>query len=165
MLLDLDTNNEFRFCSLSSKFGQSLLVAHGKEPDDRDNILVIEPLPQQQSSSDDATNIVVQSHSLQKSQAVMAIVQRLEGAPAWVKAMTKVGTVAPSQVSDWFLQLVADNRHTIGDAMEEDYSSCRIDFDGEYDGRFLNDYEHTHLFEPYNPEEDIKKKFNDIIFS
>lgn len=154
MLLDMDTNKEFRFCSLSSKFGKSLLVAHGKRPDDRDNIMIVSPI------NPDAK--VVQSKYMQKSHAVMAIASKLEGAPKWVKAMTKVGTAAPAKLTDWFLEIIADNRHKI--KVGEEYAQCRLDFDGEYDGRFLNDYEHEHLFEPID-EEKIRKKYSDIIFS
>ena len=136
MLLDMDTSNEFRFCSLSSKFGQSMLVAHGKDPDDRNSIMIISP-KQMDSETEN-----VGSKMLQKSEAVMKIASKLEGAPSWVKAMTAAGTVAPTVVSNWLLQIVADNRHRVAG----EYDQCRLDFDGEYDGRFLNDYEHEELF-------------------
>ena len=136
MLLDMDTSSEFRFCSLSSKFGQSMLVAHGKDPDDRNSIIVISPKRM------DSKAEKVGSTMLQKSEAVMKIASKLEGAPSWVKAMTAAGTVAPTVLSDWLLQIVADNRHRVAG----EYDQCRLDFDGEYDGRFLNDYEHEELF-------------------
>ena len=140
MLLDMDTSNEFRFCSLSSKFGASLLVAHGKEPDDKNSIMVIV------RTGEITKDGLVKSHFLQKSDAVMVIASKLGGAPGWVKAMTALGSVAPAAVSDWLLQIIADNRYRVAGQLEE--SSCRLDLDGEYEGRFLNDYEHPHLFEP-----------------
>lgn len=155
MLLDMDTNNEFRFCSLSSKFGQSLLVAHGKEPDDKNNIMLIEATGTNEQG-------YVQSHFLQKSPAVMAIASKLGGAPAWVKAMTAVGHVAPTKVQDWFWRILADNRYRIAGELED---SCRLDLDGEFEGRFLNDWEHMELFKPYYRDEDLQKKYSDIIFS
>lgn len=79
---------------------------------------------------------------LQKSEAVMKIASKLESAPSWVQAMTAAGTVAPTFLSNWVLQIVADNRHQVAGS----YDQCRLDFDGEYDGRFLNDYEHEELF-------------------
>ena len=154
MLLDMDTNNEFRFCSLSSNFGKSLLVAHGKDPEDRNSIMVVSPI--------NPDSEVVQSKYLQKSEAVMLIATKLAGAPQWVKAMTRVGGVAPQALSDWLLQIVADNRHRVN--VGDEYSSCRIDFDGEYDGRFLNDCEHPALFEPVD-EEKLRKQYSDIMFS
>lgn len=154
MLLDMDLNKEFRFCSLSSNFGKSLLVAHGKHPEDRDSIMIVSPLNPKART--------VKSKHLEKSEAVMLIASKLEGAPSWVKAMTKVGTVAPKKVSDWFLNIIAENRHRVN--LSEEYDQCRLDFDGEYDGRFLNDYEHEHLFEPID-EDKIRKKYSDIMFS
>lgn len=144
MLLDMDTNNEFRFCSLSSKFGQSLLVAHGKDPDDRNSIMVIVPKKaknRQQARNQKTTT----SRYYEKSRAVLSIASRLGGAPSWVKSMTAVGTVAPVAVSDWMLQVVADHRHRIH--LSDEYDQCRLDLDGEYEGRFLNDHEHEELFQ------------------
>jgi predicted DCC family thiol-disulfide oxidoreductase YuxK len=146
-LLDMDTTNEFRFCSLSSKFGASLLVAHGKEPDDKNSIMVI-------VRTGEITNDgSVKSHIHQKSDAVMFIASRLQGAPSWVKAMTALGTVAPAAVSNWLLQIIADNRYRVAGQLEE--SSCRLDFDGEYEGRFLNDYDHVHFFEPLDRDDTV----------
>jgi predicted DCC family thiol-disulfide oxidoreductase YuxK len=154
MLLDLDTSNEFRFCSLHSNFAKSMLVACGKHPEDRDSIMVISPV------NPDAK--IVKSKYLEKSEAVMRIASKLAGAPKWVKAMTAVGDVAPKSVSDWILQIIANNRHKI--ELGEEYSSCRLDFDGEYDGRFLNDYEHEHLFEPMD-EDKLRDKYSSVVFS
>lgn len=155
LLLDMDTSNEFRFCSLSSKFVQSLLAAHGKDPNDRSSIVVIAPLQQPAKGK-------LPSKYLHKSEAVMAIASKLEGAPSWVKAMTAVGTLAPAKVSDWLLEIVADNRHRVGGKVDE---SCRLDLDGEFEGRFLNDWEHEDFFVPRKNEEELQKEYSDIIFS
>lgn len=139
MLLDMDTSCKFRFCSLSSKFGQSLLVAHGKDPDDHNSILVISPSG---TGYDANNNDIIRSKSLQKSEAVMQIARNLEGAPSWVKLGLSMGSLTPTIISNWLLQIVSDNRHKVSG----DYDQCRLDFDGEYDGRFLNDYEHEEIF-------------------
>lgn len=154
MLLDMDTNKEFRFCSLHSNFAKSMLVACGKHPEDRDSIMVISPV--------NPGAKIVRSRYLEKSEAVMLIASKLGGAPQWVKTMTTVGGVAPKAVSDWVLKIIADNRHKI--KLSDEYSSCRLDFDGEYDGRFLNDYEHEHLFEPMD-EDKLRDKYSDVVFS
>jgi predicted DCC family thiol-disulfide oxidoreductase YuxK len=135
----MDTSNEFRFCSLSSKFGASILVAHGKEPDDKNSIMVIV------RTGEISNDGFIMSHFLQKSDAVMVIASKLEGTPSWVKAMTALGAVARAALSNWLLQIIADNRYRVAGQLED---SCRLDLDGEYEGRFLNDYEHMHLFEP-----------------
>lgn len=143
MLLDMDTHSVFRFCSLASKFGQSLLVANGKDPDDRNSIMVIMPSPKKK----------YQTKHYEKSQAIMAIASQLGGAPQWVKAMTAMGRVAPAAVSDWLLQIIADNRYRVAG----EYDQCRLDLDGEYEGRFLNDFEHEELFQ-CNSKQQLNKK-------
>lgn len=135
-VLDMDTNKEFRFCSLSSKIGQSLLVAHGKDPTDRNSIILVLP-------EDNQNDKKIPSYILEKSEACMEIASKLEGAPVWLKAMRVAGGVAPTSVSDWFMQIIADNRYKFSG----EYDQCRLDLDGEYEGRFLNDYEHEDWLE------------------
>jgi len=139
MLLDFDTSDHFRFCSLSSNFGKSLLVAHGLDPEkDCNSIMVI--LPNDKKSEP-------QSRYLRKSEAVLEIASHLGSVPDWVRFAIQVGKspVAPKAAQDWFLKLVADNRYRMSHLLDG-YDQCRLDFDGEYEGRFLNDWEHEELF-------------------
>jgi len=116
--LDNDPNATFRFASLQSKTGQSLLIQAGRHPKDMSSIIVI-------TGSDG-------SH-YDKSDAVLYISQGLEG--LGFKALASTGSLVPKSIRDFLYHIISENRFRFGQVADQ----CRIDFDGEFDGRFVED--------------------------
>jgi predicted DCC family thiol-disulfide oxidoreductase YuxK len=114
--IDHDEQAKFRFASLQSVIGQSLLVRSGKEPNDTSSIVLV--------TKDDA---------FFKSDAVIKIASELEGNPI-LPLIGRLGPYVPSFVRNFVYNFVAKNRYSFGEAEQ-----CRIDFDGEYDSRFVSD--------------------------
>mmetsp|Transcript_16508 Transcript_16508/g.31276 ORF Transcript_16508/g.31276 Transcript_16508/m.31276 type:complete len:237 (+) Transcript_16508:125-835(+) len=114
--LDHDTVGNFRFASLQSKVGQSLLIRAGKKPDDISSIVLVTP-----------------SEAYFKSDAVLRISAKLQGNPL-LPFMGSVGPFVPRFVRNIVYDFVADNRYRFGEA-----DQCRMDFDNEYGNRFVSD--------------------------
>ena len=105
----------FRFVSLQSKVGQSLLLQSGRQPDDISSIVVCHP---------DGTAHV-------ESDAILTICKGLSGP---LPVVGKVGVVVPKRVRNALYQVVSQNRWKFGKS-----DSCRMDYDGEFDNRFVPD--------------------------
>lgn len=114
--IDHDEKAKFRFASLQSVIGQSLLIRSGKEPNDTSSIVMV--------TKDDA---------FFKSDAVIKIASELEGNPI-LPLIGTLGPFVPSFLRNFVYNFVAKNRYSFGEA-----DQCRIDFDGEYDSRFVSD--------------------------
>lgn len=105
----------FRFVSLQSKVGQSLLLQSGRRPDDLSSIVVCYY---------DGTAQV-------ESDAILSIAKGLSGP---LPVFGKVGVVVPKTIRDALYQVVSENRWKFGKS-----DSCRMDYDGEFDNRFVPD--------------------------
>jgi predicted DCC family thiol-disulfide oxidoreductase YuxK len=122
LALDLDTtdNGVLRFASLQSITGQSLLMKAGKQRNDLNSVVLVE------------------SPNLQyfESEAVLRTAELLQGLPApvrWVSKLTR--NILPTFVRNAAYQVVGRNRYLFG----ERELSCRLDFDGSLQSRFLED--------------------------
>eukprot|EP00559_Dactyliosolen_fragilissimus_P004611 CAMPEP_0184859736 /NCGR_PEP_ID=MMETSP0580-20130426/4724_1 /TAXON_ID=1118495 /ORGANISM="Dactyliosolen fragilissimus" /LENGTH=260 /DNA_ID=CAMNT_0027356539 /DNA_START=179 /DNA_END=961 /DNA_ORIENTATION=+ len=113
--LDNDSVGVFRFVSLQSKIGQSLLMRSGKKPDDISSIV-----------------LVTDRTSYFKSDAVLRIAAKLDGNPM-LPFFGTVGPVVPSFLRNFIYDYVADNRYKFGES-----DSCRFD-DDEFNDRFVPD--------------------------
>jgi predicted DCC family thiol-disulfide oxidoreductase YuxK len=113
--IDHDPQAHFRFVSLQSKVGQSLLLQSGRQPDDISSIVVCHP---------DGTAHV-------ESDAILTICKGLSGP---LPVVGKVGVVVPKPVRNALYQVVSQNRWKFGKS-----DSCRMDYDGEFDNRFVPD--------------------------
>jgi len=111
--LDHDPTGVFRFASLQSKVGKSLLLNAGKRPDDISSIVLVTS-PQQ---------------SYFKSNAVLRIAQKLQG--TMLPFIGFAGNIAPTFLKDIVYDFVADNRYRFGHA-----DSCRLE-DERFDDRFV----------------------------
>lgn len=116
-LSSLLTTGHFRFVSLQSKVGQSLLIRSGRQPDDLSSIVLCEKDGQAYVESD-------------------AILKIAQGLSAPLNVAGKVGFVVPSAIRDALYHVVAENRYRFG---ETDGPQCRMDYDGEFDNRFIPD--------------------------
>lgn len=121
LCLDWDTRAEFRFASLQSKVGQSLLMQSGKRPDDLSSLVLVKGPNEAYFESD----------------AVLRIAEKLSGLP-WPVRMgsTSARRVLPKFVRDAAYKLVAANRYRFG---ETDGPTCRVDWDGTFAKRFVDD--------------------------
>lgn len=97
--------------------GQSLLLKSGRRPDDISSIVVCQA---------DGTVFV-------ESDAILKIAQGLNGP---LPIAGKVGFVVPSMIRDALYKVVSKNRFHFG---ESEYEQCRMDYDGEFDNRFVPD--------------------------
>mmetsp|Transcript_4953 Transcript_4953/g.7513 ORF Transcript_4953/g.7513 Transcript_4953/m.7513 type:complete len:238 (+) Transcript_4953:83-796(+) len=114
--LDRDPNANFRFVSLTSIIGRSLLVKHGRKPSDLSSIVLCTP-----------------DTAYFESEAVLKISQDLEGLPFQVLGYG--GFAIPPFLRDQIYHFVSENRWRFGTEGDQ----CRLDFDGEFDNRFLED--------------------------
>jgi predicted DCC family thiol-disulfide oxidoreductase YuxK len=105
----------FRFVSLQSKVGKSLLIRSGRHPDDISSIVLCTKDGQAYVESD----------------AILEIAKGLDG-PLPILGMA--GNVVPSVIRDAVYHVVSNNRYRFGE-----YDSCRMDYDGEFDARFVPD--------------------------
>ena len=106
----------FRFASMQSKVGQSLLLQVGRQPQDMSSIVVIQS---------DGTAFF-------ESDAILRISQGLEG-PFFV-GLGYVGCIVPRFLRDAMYHVVSENRYRFGER-----ESCRLDFDGEFENRFVKE--------------------------
>ena len=83
---------------------------------------------------DDTSSIVVcfsNGDAYVESDAVLTIAQGLDGP---LSAIGNFGMLLPTPIRDAAYHVVAENRFRFGE-----YDSCRMDYDGEYDNRFVPD--------------------------
>lgn len=114
--IDHDESAKFRFASLQSVIGQSLLIRSGKEPNDTSSIV-----------------LVTKDAAFFKSDAVIKIAAELDGSPI-LPVIGTLGPYVPGFFRNFIYNFVAKNRYKFGEA-----DQCRIDFDGEYDSRFVSE--------------------------
>jgi len=115
--LDYDDVGNFRFVSLQSEVGQSLLQRSGKAPSDISSIVLVGP-----------------DKSYFKSDAVLRIASELDGKNPLLPVMGKVGPwVVPRFMRDAIYKIVADNRYKFGET-----DQCRLEDDRFLD-RFISD--------------------------
>lgn len=120
--LDYDVHANFRFASLQSKVGKSILIRNGRSPDDYSDIILATP-----------------QETYARTDAVLRVVSQLEGLPIVLRiAATSVRIFFPPWFRDAAYKILAANRHILGDT---DGPVCRLDLDGEYFGRFIEDPE------------------------
>jgi predicted DCC family thiol-disulfide oxidoreductase YuxK len=122
LALDLDTSDAgvLRFASLQSITGQSLLLQAGKDRNDLRSVVLVESL----------------AHQYFESEAVLRTCELLQGLPAPVRWASKLSrAVLPTFVRNAAYQVVGRNRYLFG----ERELSCRMDFDGSLQSRFLED--------------------------
>ena len=138
---------EFRFASLQSTIGKSLLLRSGKRSDDISSIgkeeewldyntsfiihcFIFSTLVSHWISS--LTVLVTEKEAFFKSNAVLRIAQKLDGNRA-LPILGNVGPFVPGFVRNTIYDFVAANRYKFGEAEQ-----CRLDF-GEFDDRFFKD--------------------------
>ena len=109
----------FRFVSLQSKVGQSLLIRSGRNPSDISSIVLC---------LDDG-------RSYFKSDAILKIAQGLDG-PLLPLFGTLGLAVTPKFVRNAVYKVVSENRYQFGEYKND---QCRLDLDGELDSRFIQD--------------------------
>jgi len=128
--LDHDPKGKFRFVSLQSKVGQSLLKASGKRHDDISSIVLVEPVTSSSSSP-----LPITSKAYFKSDAVLRIAKELD-----YPLFSLIGTVGPYVVPKFIrnqiYEVVANNRYRFGEA-----DSCRLDKYEDFEDRFIPDPE------------------------
>lgn len=112
--LDRDPVGNFRFASLQSKIGQSLLLRSNRSADDISSIVLV-----------DADTAYF------KSEAVLRITKKLDGL---LPVMGSGGFFVPRFIRNIVYDFVADNRYRLG--KRED--SCRLE-DEQFDDRFIPD--------------------------
>jgi predicted DCC family thiol-disulfide oxidoreductase YuxK len=117
--LDNDSVGEFRFVSLQSQIGKSLLMRAGKKPDDISSIVLV----------------TSPTKAYFKSTAVLKISQKLNSTPL-LPLLGTVGPLVPGPLRNFVYEVVANNRYRFGE--RED--SCRLD-DERFDDRFIPDPE------------------------
>lgn len=122
--LDHDPKGKFRFVSLQSKTGQSLLLAAGKKPDDISSIVLVEP----SSSSSE-----VSTEAFFKADAVLKIAKELDY-PFFSTVSSLAPFLVPRFVRDQLYDIVAKNRYRFGES-----ESCRLDKYEEFEDRFIAD--------------------------
>ncbi len=114
--LDNDSVGKFRFASLQSKTGQSLLVRSGKKASDISSIV-----------------LATENEAFFKSDAVLRIAKGLDSNPA-LPLIGTLGPVVPSFVRNTVYDFVARNRYRFGEDEQ-----CRLDFDNDFGSRFVDD--------------------------
>ena len=114
--IDHDSVGKFRFASLQSKAGQTLLMRSGKKPNDISSIVLVTP-----------------DKAYFKSDAVLRIAQKLDGNPL-LPVVGTIGPFVPGFIRNRVYDFVADNRYRFGEA-----DQCRMDFDNEFGSRFVTD--------------------------
>jgi len=126
----------YRYASLQSRVGQSLLLQHNKAHDDWSSLVLVQSPSQAYFESD----------------AVLRVAQGLPGLPTpvrWLSLWTR--KLIPKPLRDMLYEMVATQRYRLGgkrDGEEEMSTSCRIDWDGTLQQRFVPD-----------PDEDELKRF------
>jgi predicted DCC family thiol-disulfide oxidoreductase YuxK len=105
----------FRFVSLQSKVGKSLLIRSGRNPDDISSIVLC----------------TKDGQAFVESDAILEIAQGLDGP---LPIFGVLGKVVPPIIRDAAYHIVSENRYRFGE-----YDSCRMDFDGDFESRFVPD--------------------------
>lgn len=119
LCLNLDKKEKFRFASLQSKVGQSLLLQHNKAPNDLSSIVLVES----------------QDKAYFESDAILRIAKELQGLPGLVRMASKISlSIVPTPLRNAAYHVVANNRYMFGHTEE-----CRLDLDGVLARRFVED--------------------------
>mmetsp|Transcript_18566 Transcript_18566/g.37536 ORF Transcript_18566/g.37536 Transcript_18566/m.37536 type:complete len:217 (+) Transcript_18566:134-784(+) len=120
LALDWDPSGKLRFAALQSNVGKSLLQAHGRGADDISSIV-----------------FVTTRGAYTKSDAILGITAELNPIPFLpMKSVATLGQiVVPRILRDAVYDGVANNRYSIMGKRDV----CRIDADGEFDGRFVDE--------------------------
>jgi predicted DCC family thiol-disulfide oxidoreductase YuxK len=116
-LLKRDVEDRFRFASLQSDLGRSILQRHGANPDLLDTFYVVENYD---SSAE---------RLLSRSDAALRVVDELRG--AWKIFM--VGKLLPHHVRDFLYNIIARNRYKVFGQ----YDTCLMP-DARYRKKFLD---------------------------
>lgn len=111
--LDHDVEGFFRFVSLQSQVGKSLLIRAGKKPNDISSIVLVTP-----------------TDTYFKSDAVVRIARKLDSPAAFIGFL---GPVVPVFLKNVVYDFVAVNRYKFGEA-----DQCRL-WDDNFDDRFIPD--------------------------
>jgi predicted DCC family thiol-disulfide oxidoreductase YuxK len=120
LCLDWDDRGYFRYASLQSKVGQSLLLQNGKDNHDLTSIVLVTP-----------------DKAYFHSDAILRIARELDGLPGPLRLAARGSLgVVPSFMRDAVYNLVAANRYMFG---ETDGPTCRLDLDGTLSKRFVDD--------------------------
>jgi predicted DCC family thiol-disulfide oxidoreductase YuxK len=127
--LDIPTSSDscstgggtLRFASLHSRVGQALLIRSGKSPYHHDSIVLVTP-----------------ETAYFHSDAVLYVLQRLPGLPLPIRVAARIiRNTVPTWLRDATLKIVSERRHLLGGQVANG-PTCRLDLDGEYQGRFLD---------------------------
>lgn len=110
----------FRFVSLQSKVGKSLLMRSGRNPSDISSIVL-------------CTN---DGNAYIESDAILEIAQGLDGP---LPIFGTLGKIVPPILRNAMYHIVSENRYRFGKVNGDDGDSCRLDLDGEFDNRFIAD--------------------------
>ena len=105
---------------MQSKVGQTLLLQVGRQPQDMSSIVLVES---------DGTAFC-------ESDAILRISQGLDG-PLFV-GLGYGGLIVPRFLRDALYHVVSENRFRFGER-----ESCRLDFDGEFENRFVKEPEES----------------------
>jgi len=119
LAIDYDPKGSFRFASLHRRVGKSLLLRSGRDPDDISSIVVCFP----------------SGEAYVDCEAVLLIAQGLKNPLPIVARVGKV--VVPAMLREAIYQYISKNRYKF--ALPGEFDSCRVDFDGKYDDRFVSD--------------------------
>jgi predicted DCC family thiol-disulfide oxidoreductase YuxK len=127
----------FRFASLQSKVGKSLLLSAGKRHDDLSTIVLIEPCSSKGGSDSTTTTTTTQAYF--KSDAVLKIAKGLDD-PLFSTVGAIGSYIVPKFIRNQIYQFVANNRYRFGEIVNDgSYSSCRLDKYEEFEDRFIMD--------------------------
>lgn len=120
LALDWDPQGKLRFSALQSQVGRSLLEANGRKADDISSIV-----------------LVTKNGAFTKSDAVLKITEELTPISLLpLKPAAVLGQwVIPKFLRDIIYDNVADNRYAIMGKRNE----CRLDTDGAFEDRFVDD--------------------------
>jgi predicted DCC family thiol-disulfide oxidoreductase YuxK len=117
--LDQDESGKLRFCSLQSKVGQSLLLRMGKSPHDMTSIIM-----------------TTKDQAYFSSEAVARICSQLDDLS--LQVFGKLGQITPEFIRESIYQFISKHRYQLGGG---EYDQCRMDYDGTYVSRFVQDPE------------------------
>ena len=112
----LPEKGNFRFVSLQSKVGQSLLLRSGKRSNDTSSIV-----------------LATSTGAFFKSDAVMRIARGLDGENPILGIVGQLGPIFPKRFRDAVYNYVAENRFVFGES-----DQCRL-YDDRFDDRFVPD--------------------------
>ena len=113
---------------MQSKTGISLLLQAGRDPYDMSSIVVVENCNKANKTENQSTTI------WSESDAILRISRGLEG--SFFMGIGILGFLIPRLIRDAMYHVVSNNRYRFGER-----DSCRMDFDGEYENRFVSDPE------------------------